>query len=133
MGIVRNWLTSIAAVVPATAVRLPPLSAWFATAEQTLKTVEDQLNAFLVDLRNARDHEEEESLGRSELPALIRGSPALLDAVLKLAKRDNRMRRALSAARYYSGLGDEVCARIDAVLQVPFPGAGGPRARPGKR
>lgn len=93
----------------------------------------NELDSFLVDLRHAEDQDEEVSLGRSELPGLIRNSPAVLDAVLKLARRDNRMRRALSAARYYSGLSEDVCSRIDAVLQVPFPGAGGPKARPGRR
>jgi hypothetical protein len=38
-----------------------------------------------------------------------------------MARRDNRMRRCLSAARYYSGLKKETCDKIDAVLQAPFP------------
>jgi hypothetical protein len=98
-----------------------------------VRTNEEKLAGFLVDLRSARDQEEQASLGNSDLSALIRGSPAVLESVLKLAKRDNRMRRALAAARYYTGLGSDVCAKIDAVLQAPFPSASGPRARRGWR
>jgi hypothetical protein len=93
-----------------------------------MKTDDDRLKDFLIDLRNARNQKEEASLGNRELPALIRRSPAALEAILKLARRDNRMRRALSAARYYTGLSEDVCAMIDAVLHSPFPGASGPRS-----
>jgi hypothetical protein len=43
-------------------------------------------------------------LGRDRLASLLLHAPQVLDEVLKLARRDNRMRRCLSAARYYSGL-----------------------------
>ena len=94
-----------------------------------MKTDDDRLKDFLIDLRNVRTQQEEASLGNRELPALIRRSPAALEAILKLAGRDNRMRRALSAARYYTGLSEDFCAKIDAVLHSPFPGASGPRSR----
>ena len=55
------------------------------------------------------------------------------DTVLKLAKRDNRVRRCLASARYYSGLGADTCDRIDAVLRTPFPAAARPKPRPRKR
>jgi hypothetical protein len=80
-------------------------------------------------LRRAESHEEEEQLGRAVLAGLLHRQPRLLDAVLKQAKRDNRMRRCLSAARYYSGLSDDICARIDAVIQAPFPAARNGRRR----
>jgi hypothetical protein len=51
--------------------------------------------------------------------------------VLKVARRDHRLANCLAAARYYSGLGKETCARIDAFLEAPFPGALGPRSKPG--
>ena len=98
-----------------------------------MRTPADHLKSFLVDLRYARNQDEEASLGRDRLAGLIRQHPSLLDDILKLAKRDNGMRRALSAARYYQGLSEQVCARIDTVLHAPFPGASGPRARPGRR
>jgi hypothetical protein len=85
------------------------------------------LENFLVTLRAADNDDDEEQLGRSELASLLHRQPALLDAVLKLAKRDNRVRRCLSAARYYCGLGKDMCERIDAVIQAPFPAA-----RPGQ-
>ena len=71
-------------------------------------------------LRHADSEEEEAALGQDRLAY-----------VLKLARRDNRMRRCLSAARYYSGLSGATCDRIDAVLRVPFPAAA--RARPRSR
>ncbi|NVO14032.1 MAG: hypothetical protein HXX10_08345 [Rhodoplanes sp.] len=88
-----------------------------------------RLEAILARLAMADGHEEEEEIGRSELSsALQRVSPAVLDGLLKLARRDNRVRRCLSAARYYSGLGKETCEKIDVVLRTPFPGA----RRPGR-
>jgi len=73
---------------------------------------------------SAESHEEEADIGRGPLASLLfHASPQVLDQVLKMARRDNRMRRCLSAARYYSGLKKETCDKIDAVLQTPFPGA----------
>ncbi len=81
------------------------------------------LDNLLWSLRNAETHEDEEQLGRSALASLLHRHPGLLDKVLKQARRDNRMRRCLSAARYYCGLGKDMCERIDAVIQAPFPAA----------
>jgi hypothetical protein len=81
------------------------------------------LDNFLVSLRAADNNNDEEQLGRSELASLLHRYPVLLDKVLKLAKRDNAMRRCVSAARYYCGLSQSVCERIDAVIQAPFPAA----------
>jgi len=80
-----------------------------------------QLEWFLVDLRGCDSHEDVEALGRGELVSLLHRAPKLLDKILNLAKRDHKMLRCLSAARYYSGLGDDMCARIDSVIQQPFP------------
>jgi hypothetical protein len=78
----------------------------------------------MADLRATDDQEVQAELGRCQLaPLLLLHSRDILDDVLKLAKRDNRMRRCLGAARYYSGLNADICARIDDVLHHPFPGA----------
>ena len=80
----------------------------------------------MIDLRGTDDHEAQADIGRSELASLLhQHSREILDEVLKRARRDNRMRRALGGARYYSGLGrkEDVCKRIDEVLKFPFPGA----------
>jgi len=85
---------------------------------------ETELARILAALALAESHEAETEIGRSELASLLfHASPALLDKVLKMARRDNRVRRCLSAARWYTGLSQEKCERIDAVLQVPFPAA----------
>ena len=90
---------------------------------------EDELSYILSRLACADSAEAEAEIGRGELASLLHhASPQLLDKVLKLARRDNRVRRCLSAARYYSGLKKETCAKIDALLQAPFPAA----KRPGK-
>ncbi len=87
-----------------------------------------ELADILARLALAENEEEEAELGRSELASLIRhASPELLARVLRAAKRDNRFRRCLSAARYYSGLNKDKCDQIDAVLKAPFPAARGPR------
>jgi len=83
-----------------------------------------ELAHIVSSLASAVDHDEEAEIGRGPLASLLfHASPQLLDKILKMARRDNRMRRALSAARYYSGLKKEMCDRIDAVLRAPFPGA----------
>jgi hypothetical protein len=85
---------------------------------------EARLEAILAKLACCDSHEEEEELGRSELASLLfHAKGALLDDIVKRARRDNRLRRCLSAARYYSGLSSEKCEKIDAVLRVPFPAA----------
>jgi hypothetical protein len=86
--------------------------------------LETRLEWILAKLACCDSHEEEEELGRSELASLLLHAQApLLEDMLKRAKRDNRLRRCLSAARCYSGLSREKCKKIDAVLQVPFPAA----------
>ena len=85
---------------------------------------ENELARILASLAAAESHEQEEEIGRSQLSSLLfHASPQFLDRVLKAARRDNRMRRCLAAARYYSGLSEEKCDKIDAVLQAPFPRA----------
>ena len=91
-----------------------------------MRNAKDWLAGIMIDLRATDDHEAQANIGRSELSSLLhQHSREILDDVLKLARRDNRMRRALGGARYYSGLESkaEVCRRIDEVLQHPFPGA----------
>lgn len=89
---------------------------------------ESRLADIMARLAAAGSQEEEEELGRSELASLIfHASPDLLEQVLKAARRNNRLRRCLSAARYYSGLSKDKCDRIDAVLKAPFPAARRPR------
>lgn len=85
-----------------------------------MRTPKDHLASILVDLRATDDHDVQEEIGRSQLAGLLmRNSRDILGEVLKLAKRDNRVRRCLSGARYYSGLRGEVCERIDEVLRHP--------------
>ena len=85
---------------------------------------ERELSDIVSALANADSDEEEEAIGRDALASLLfHASPQLVDKVCKMARRDNRMRRCLSAARYYSGLKKDTCDKIDAVLQAPFPAA----------
>jgi hypothetical protein len=91
-----------------------------------MRNAKDWLEGIMLDLRATDDHEVQANIGRSELSSLLhQHSREILDDVIKLARRDNRMRRALGGARYYSGLGrkEDVCKRIDEVLKFPFPGA----------
>jgi hypothetical protein len=91
---------------------------------------EIELEWILAKLACCESHEEEAELGRSELASLLFHAQAtLLENILKRAKRDNQLRRCLSAARYYSGLSREKCEKIDAFLQVPFPAAKRKRKR----
>jgi hypothetical protein len=81
------------------------------------------LELILIALRGA-DLEEQAEIGRGDLASLLHvASPQLVDKIIKLGRRDNRVRRALSAARYYCGLGDSICAKIDSVVTAPFPAA----------
>ena len=85
---------------------------------------ETEFDSILARLALCESHEQEADLGRSKLASLLfHARPALFDEVLRRARRDNRVRRCLSAARYYSGLSDEKCRKIDVVLQRPFPAA----------
>jgi hypothetical protein len=53
-----------------------------------------ELSDLLSDLHNANSEEEEAALGRDRLASLLlHHAPQVLDDVLKLARRDNRMRR----------------------------------------
>ena len=91
-----------------------------------------KLDIILLDLRAADDHDEQEAIGRDQLASLLfHHAPAILETVLKRARSDNRLRRALSASRYYCGLPASTCARIDELLHAPFPAAGS-HGKPGK-
>ena len=90
------------------------------------------LDIILLDLRAAESHEEQEAIGRDQLASLLfHHAPAILETVLKRARSDSRLRRALSASRYYCGLPASTCSRIDELLHAPFPAAG-PDGRPPK-
>jgi hypothetical protein len=92
---------------------------------------EAELARILSALRAAEDETEEQAIGNEQLASLLfHHAPQILERVLTLAKRDNRVRRCLSAARYYTGLNDSTCARIDAVLHAPFPAAAQHKLRP---
>jgi hypothetical protein len=92
--------------------------------------LEAELEYILAKLACCDSHEQEAELGRSELASVLFHAQApLLDQILKRAKRDNRLRRCLSAARYYSGLSKEKREKIDAILLVPFPAANRNRKR----
>ena len=83
-----------------------------------------RLDVILAKLALASSHEEQEELGRAELSSLLHlASLDLIDEIVTAAKRDGRLRRCLAAARYYSGLAQEKCERIDTVLKAPFPAA----------
>ena len=92
-----------------------------------------KLEHLLADLRTADGDEAIAQLGNQTLSSLLLHHPSLVDKVLKIARRDNRMRNCLSAARYYTGLSAATCAKIDAVLQAPFPAAAQPRRKPSRR
>ncbi len=89
---------------------------------------ENQLADILARLSLAQGHEEEEEIGRSDLASLIFHAPSeLLEQVLVAAKRNDRLRRSLAAARYYSGLSQAKCDQIDNFLQAPLPSARRPK------
>lgn len=89
-----------------------------------------KLDLILAKLALASSHDEQEELGRDELSSLLHQASAdLVDKIVKAAKRDDRLRRCLAAARYYSGLSHDTCARIDTVLKTPFAAADGMRRR----
>lgn len=60
----------------------------------------DELDHILAELRQAADDEAEEAIAQRLLVPLLHRHPETLDAVLKHARRDNRMRRCLSSARF---------------------------------
>ncbi len=65
--------------------------------------------------------EEENEIGRTELASVVfHASPEMLERILKEARRNHRLRRALAAARYYSGLSAAKCESIDELLKAPF-------------
>ncbi|MCC7347912.1 MAG: hypothetical protein IT538_10995 [Variibacter sp.] len=96
-----------------------------------MRNPEQELADLVSALRAAADEEEETALANEKLVPLLHAAPKMLEPVLTLARRDDRMRRCLSSARYYCGLNAQMCARIDAVLQAPFPAAA--RATPRRR
>ena len=99
-----------------------------------MRDPDKELSDLVCALRNAESEDEEAALGQDRLASLLlHHAREVLDDVLKLARRDNRMRRCLSAARYYSGLSAATCEKIDAVLRAPFPAAAKPKPRPRKR
>jgi len=98
-----------------------------------MKTAEEELKSFLTAVRLAETDEEVQAIGNDRLYSLLTRYPSVIDPLLKEVRRNNRVRNAVAAGRYYTGLGKEICERLDAVLRAPFPGASGPRARPGRR
>lgn len=89
---------------------------------------ESLLADILVRLSLAQGHEEEEEIGRGDPASLIFHAPLeLLEQVLVAAKRNDRLRRSLATARYYSGLSQAKCDQIDNFLQAPLPGARRPK------
>src|SRR3569623_1878504 len=98
-----------------------------------MKTADEELKSFLTDIRLAESDEQVQAIGNDRLSSLLTRNPSVIAPLLKEMRRNNRVRNAVSAGRYYTGLGDDICERLDAVLRAPFPGASGPRARPGRR
>ena len=98
-----------------------------------MKTAEEELRSFLTDIRLAKSDEEVKAIGNGRLYSLVTRHPSVIDPLLKEMRRNNRVRNAVSAGRYYTGLSDAICERLDSVLRAPFPGAAGPRARPGRK
>jgi hypothetical protein len=89
---------------------------------------DEQLAGILARLALTQSQDEEEELGRAELSSwLFHASRESIDKLLKLANRDYRLMRCLSAARYYSGLSKAKCDQIDALLRAPFPAAARPK------
>lgn len=98
-----------------------------------MKPAEEELKSFLTAVRLAESDEHAEAIGNDRLYTLLTRHPSVIDALLKEVRRNNRLRNAVSAGRYYTGLSKGICERLDAVLHAPFLGASGPRARPGRR
>jgi hypothetical protein len=97
-----------------------------------VKNPDSELADLLASVRLAETDEAIAALGRDALAGLLRRHPALLDKVIRHARRDHRMHTCLSASRYYTGLPAATCDKIDAFLKAPFPGAQ-QKARPARR
>ncbi|MBR1283932.1 hypothetical protein JQ597_17940 [Bradyrhizobium sp. AUGA SZCCT0177] len=92
-----------------------------------------ELDSILIALRGA-SLEEQAEIGRGDLASLLHvASPQLVDKIIKMARRDNRVRCALAASRYYCGLGKTICDKIDSVVSAPFPAALQPKRKPSSR
>ena len=91
-----------------------------------MQTADEELKSFLTDIRLAE--RDEQVLAIDRLSSLLTRNPSVIDALLKEMRRNNRVRNAVSAGRYYTGLSEDICERLDAVLRAPFPGASGPRS-----
>jgi hypothetical protein len=75
----------------------------------------------LAELHRCQNLDDEEAFGTGKLCSFLHSaSQQEFDEVLREAKRDNGVRRALSAARYYSGLSSDKCTKIDALVSTPF-------------
>jgi len=84
-----------------------------------------RLQAILARLALAETDDQVAQIGRSEMASwLTHASQADIADVVRRARRDQKLRRCLSAARYYSGLDRETCAKIDALLGNPIAPAG---------
>jgi hypothetical protein len=91
--------------------------------EQKYMNPELEFESILIALRGA-SLDEEEQIGRSDLASLLHvAPPQLVDRIIGMARRDNKVRRALAASRHYCGLGKSVCDKIDSVVNAPFPAA----------
>jgi hypothetical protein len=65
------------------------------------------------------------------LASLLHVAPSqLVDKITKMARKDNRVRNALAASRYYCGLGKSICDKSGSVVSAPFPAALQPKRRP---
>jgi hypothetical protein len=92
-----------------------------------------RLESILIALRGA-NLEEQEEIGRRDLASLLHVAPTpMVDKIVRMARKDNRLRNALAASRYYCGLGKAICDKIDSVVSAPFPAALQPRRRPSSR
>ena len=92
-----------------------------------------EFDSILIALRGA-SLEEQAEIGRGDLASLLHvAPPQLVDKIIKMARRDNRVRNALAASRYYCGLGKTICDKIDSVVSAPFPAALQPKRKPSSR
>ncbi len=89
-----------------------------------------RLASILARLDLACSHEEVEEIGRGEMSSWLFHAPLpLIDELLKDAKRNNRLRQCVSAARHYSGLSQDKCDRVNALSRAPFPAARGKKRK----
>jgi hypothetical protein len=92
-----------------------------------------ELDCILIALRGA-SLEEQSEIGRGNLASLLHvAPPQLVDRIIKMARKNNQLRCALAASRYYCGLGKTICDKIDSVVSAPFPAALQPRRKPSSR